>query len=254
LACGFALGQKPTGNKDPYALRRLGLGLARTFIEGDVELPLEPLVHKAVSEVAALGHQHALVVDRDHNSPSRALRLGTAEIDAIVADLYVFILDRLRSYYADKGVPAAHFDAVADVRPASLPDFNSRLKAIGVFAGLPEAPALAAANKRIRNILKKTDDAIPDSVAPALLSEAAERELVAAVDKAIADTDPLLGKRDYVGVLTRLSQLRPQVDAFFDSVMVMTEDAAVRGNRLALLKRLADRFAAVAAVEQLSAS
>jgi len=170
-----------------------------------------------------------------------------------VSELCEFVYERLRNYYAEQGVSAQHFDAVVNVAHDSLPDFDRRLKAIGVFAGLPEAPALAAANKRIRNILKKTDDAIPESVAPALLSEAAERELVAAVDKAIADTDPLLGKRDYVGVLTRLSQLRPQVDAFFDSVMVMTEDAAVRGNRLALLKRLADRFAAVAAVEQLSA-
>jgi len=174
--------------------------------------------------------------------------------DVAMREICEFVYDRLRNYYAEKGVSAQHFDAVLGVAHHSLPDFDRRLKAIGVFANLPEAPALAAANKRIRNILKKTDDAIPDAVNPSLLSEAAERELHAAVEKAIADTDPLLAERDYVGVLSRLSQLRPQVDAFFDSVMVMADDAAVRGNRLALLKRLADRFAAVAAVEQLSAN
>ena len=160
----------------------------------------------------------------------------------------------LRSYYADQGVPAAHFDAVADLRPASLFDFDRRLKAIGEFAKLPEAPALAAANKRIRNILKKSaaTETIPETVDPTLFDHDAERALHAAVEQAIAATDPLLAKKDYVGTLRRLAALRVPVDAFFDGVMVMAEDAAVRGNRLALLKRLADRFAAVAEVSLLA--
>jgi glycyl-tRNA synthetase beta chain len=235
LAGGFAAGLKPTGSKDAFALRRNGLGLARTLLEGGHDLSLAQLLSRAVDL-----------------QPVKSASAQGAE--AALSEIREFVYERLRNYYAEQGVSAQHFDAVVDVAHDSLPDFDRRLKAIGVFANLPEAPALAAANKRIRNILKKTDDAIPDAVAPGLLSEAAERALHTAVDDAIAATDPLLAARDYVGVLSRLARLRPQVDAFFDSVMVMTDDPAVRGNRLALLKRLADRFAAVAAVEQLSAS
>ena len=235
LAGGFAAGLKPTGNKDPFALRRNALGLARTLLEGDHDLSLSALV------------AHAVALQPVKSSGGQVADVATTEI----CD---FVYDRLRNYYADRSVSAQHFDAVVGIAHESLPDFDRRLQAIGAFAQLPEAPALAAANKRIRNILKKTDGAIPGTVDPKLLSEAAERELHAAVEQAIAATDPLLAERDYVGVLSRLSALRPQVDAFFDSVMVMADDPAVRGNRLALLKRLADRFATVAAVEQLSAS
>ncbi|HMB42815.1 MAG TPA: glycine--tRNA ligase subunit beta, partial [Luteimonas sp.] len=193
LAGGFAAGLKPTGSKDAFALRRNGLGLARTLLEGGHDLSLAELVSRAV-ELQPI------------KSPSGQ------QADLAMHEICEFVYDRLRNYYAEQGVSGQHFDAVFDVAHESLPDFDQRLKAIGVFANLPEAPALAAANKRIRNILKKTDDAIPDSVNPALLSEVAERDLHAAVGKAIADTDPLLAKRDYVGVLSRLSQLRPQVD------------------------------------------
>ena len=104
----------------------------------------------------------------------------------------------------------------------------------------------------IRNILKKVEGALPTTVAPQLFAEDAERELAAAVDSAIADTDPLLAKHDYVAVLGRLARLRPQVDAFFDQVMVNADDPAIRDNRLALLKRLSDRLGSVAAIEHLS--
>ena len=268
LAGGFAAGLKPTGNKDAFALRRNGLGLARTLIEGELDLDLPALLKFALEEVrdqlafSASAQANAAANESPGKNDGKAR--AAIDVPALVGELHEFIIDRLRNYYADKGVPAAQFDAVAtmvsaiaaEAAPAvtSLLDFDRRLKAIGAFAKLPEALALAAANKRIRNILRKTDAAIADAVDPALLSEAAERELHAAVTAAIQATDPLLAERDYVGVLTRLSGLRPQVDAFFDSVMVMTDDPAVRGNRLALLRQLADRFAAVAAVEQLSAS
>jgi glycyl-tRNA synthetase beta chain len=144
------------------------------------------------------------------------------------------------------------FEAVAALRPASLLDFDRRLTAIGEFALLPEAEALAAAHKRIRNILKKAEGAIPATVDPALFAEPAERELAAAVDAAIAETDASLERSDYVAVLGRLARLRSQVDAFFDTVLVNADDAAVRGNRLALLQRLADRLGSVAAIEYLS--
>jgi glycyl-tRNA synthetase beta chain len=252
LAGGFAAGLKPTGNKDPFALRRSALGLARTLIEACTDIDISVLLEVAV----------ALAKDamQKVGSGSRGSAVGLVDrpwgrkVDQDVIELFDFILDRLRSYYADQGVPASHFDAVADLRPASLLDFDQRLKAIGEFAKLPEAPALAAANKRIRNILRKSADAetIPAAVDPALLDHDAERALHAAIEQAIADTDPLLAAKDYVGTLQRLAALRVPVDAFFDSVMVMAEDAAVRGNRLALLKRLADRFAAVAEISLLA--
>ena len=172
---------------------------------------------------------------------------------AELEELYDFILDRLRGYYSDKGVPASHFNAVAERKPASLYDFDRRLDAIGIFAQLPEAAALAAANKRIGNILKKADIAIPGMEDPALLKEPAELALAEAVEAAYDDTGHALSHGDYVDVLAHLARLRPQVDAFFDAVMVNADDPAIRANRLALLKRLADRLGSVAAIEHLSA-
>ena len=227
LAGGFAAGLKPTGNKDPFALRRNALGLARTIIESGFDLDLRALLEQANAA------------------------LQPRNVQADVGELYDFILERLRGYYADKGVPAAHFNAVAELKPVSLYDFDRRVDAIGTFAALPEAPALAAANKRIGNILRKADVQIPGQIDPALLQEDAERALAEAVAAAINDTSASLHQKDYVSVLARLSRLRPQVDAFFDQVMVNADDAAVRGNRLALLKRLAERFDAVASLAQL---
>ena len=228
LAGGFASGLKPSGNKDPFALRRNALGLARTLIEGGLDLNLVGMLDAAKAALPA------------------GLALDTTE-------LYDFILDRLRSYFADRGVGAALFDAVAATKPVSLADFAERLAALQRFAELPEAAALAAANKRARNILKKVEGALPEAIDASKLVEPAERELHAALVAALADTDASLAARDYVAVLSRLALLRAPVDAFFDGVMVMAEDAAVRDNRLALLKALADRFAAVAAIEQLAA-
>ncbi|HDS0922691.1 TPA: glycine--tRNA ligase subunit beta [Stenotrophomonas maltophilia] len=235
LAGGFAAGLKPTGNKDPFALRRNALGLARTIIESGFELDLRALLETAFAGLPAAVQPN---VER--------------KTDALPQELYDFIIDRLRGYYADKGVPATHFNAVAELKPASLYDFDRRIDAIGIFAALPEAEALAAANKRIRNILRKAEGAIPGMVDPALLAEPAESELAEAVEAAIDDSNASLHQKDYVSVLARLARLRPQVDAFFDAVMVNAEDPALRGNRLALLKRLGDRLGSVAAIEHLS--
>ncbi len=234
LAGGFAAGLKPTGNKDPFALRRNALGLARTLIEGGLELALQMLLEMARDAVGAI-------------------TVGNASAFADVNELRGFIIDRLRSYYGERDVPIQQFEAVAAVAPASLLDFDRRLAAIGEFATLPEAEALAAANKRIRNILRKAEGGIPASIDPALLTPGAEQDLADAVAQAMADTDDALARRDYVTVLGRLARLRPQVDAFFDAVMVNVDDTAVRNNRLALLQRLADRLGSVAAIEHLSA-
>jgi glycyl-tRNA synthetase beta chain len=244
LAGGFAAGLKPTGNKDPFALRRSALGLARTIIEAGFDLDLPALVEAALDRVAI---NMALVAKR-----SGAAAEATAT-DALAAELHEFILDRLRGYYADQNVPGTQFDAVADVRPASLLDFDRRLKAIAEFARLREASSLAAANKRIRNIVRKVETPIPATVDPARLAEPAERALHEALVSALADTDPMLAERDYVATLKRLAQLQSSVDSFFEHTMVMAEDPALRDNRLALLTQVADRFAAVAAVEKLSA-
>ncbi len=235
LAGGFAAGLKPTGNKDPFALRRNALGLARSIIESGFDLDLRALLSSSIKGLPA-GVQ-----------PSADLNTETLGLD-----LYDFIIDRLKGYYADKGVPATHFNAVAELKPASLYDFDRRIDAIGTFAQLPEAEALAAANKRIRNILRKAEGAIPGSIDPSLLREPAESELAEAVTAAIDDTGVALAQKDYVAVLGRLARLRPQVDAFFDAVMVNAEDPALRGNRLALLRTLGDRLGSVAAIEHLS--
>jgi glycyl-tRNA synthetase beta chain len=254
LAGGFAAGQKPSGNKDPFALRRNALGLARTLIEGEIEISLAAMLGHACQLVAL-----DITAKPGEHKPTTLRELASAD-PVLVAELTSFVLDRLRGYYADKGFSAAQFDAVASLDKdsaagtsvSSLLDFDHRLRAIAEFSMLPEAPALAAANKRIRNILRKFEGVIPGAVERALLVEPVEQTLNDAVDAAIGDTDPLLAARDYVGVLKRLAALRAPVDAFFDGVMVMADDPAVRANRLALLARLADRFAAVAAVEQLS--
>ena len=325
LASGFAAGLKPTGNKDPFALRRNALGLARTIVKESIEISLlgrefrdgkfneiDPgAINLAIYEVgASLASIDRISKQEIANNatqagvePKERLQSGSASvsISGLKQEIYDFILDRLRSYYADQGVTPQQFEAVAALmrpiatsvaptgaaaggttvgaaeaamasmpedsqphaRPTSLGassssgagsllDFDRRLKAIGEFAKLPEAEALAAANKRIRNILKKSEGFIADTVNPELFAEDAERDLHAAVEQAIADTDDALKTRDYVAVLGRLARLRPEVDTFFDKVMVNADDAAVRGNRLALLQRLADRLGSVAAIEHLS--
>ncbi|WP_449447028.1 glycine--tRNA ligase subunit beta [Thermomonas brevis] len=245
LAGGFAAGLKPTGNKDPFALRRNALGLARTIIESGFEFDLNKLI---ANSLGALPDSVYVGLEKHTEEEKLIIKAGGLRLE--IAD---FIVDRLRGYYSDKGVPASQFNAVAERKPASLYNFDRRLDAIGIFAQLPEAAALAAANKRIGNILKKADIAIPAMEDAALLSEPAELALAEAVEAAYAETGHALAQGDYVDVLSHLARLRPQVDAFFDAVMVNADDPAVRANRLALLKRLADRLGSVAAIEHLSA-
>ncbi|MEL1265857.1 glycine--tRNA ligase subunit beta [Pseudoxanthomonas putridarboris] len=280
LAGGFAAGLKPTGNKDPFALRRNALGLARTVIESGFDLDLRGLLIEQLERVydSIWSTEFEAARAKSPGSFSVTEKPASARIASEANELFDFILDRLRGYYTDKGAPAAHFNAVAALfspvaaeaaptgggshaggasaptarLPGSLYDFDTRLDAIGTFATLPEAEALAAANKRIGNILKKADIAIPHAVDRALLNDPAESALAEAVEAALGDTDEALHHHDYVTVLNHLARLRPQVDAFFDSVMVNADDPAIRANRLALLKRLADRFRAVAAIEHLS--
>ena len=227
LVGGFAAGMRPSGNKDPFALRRAALGLARTLIEGDVDFDLLAALRQACTGLPA-------------------------DLDVDPIEVMDFIYERLRSYFEEQRVPPAQLDAVLAVRPDSLVDLRRRLAAIAAFVQLPDAGALAAANKRIRNILRKSDAAPASSVDAGLLQEEAEKHLGQAVDAAVVETDAALARRDYVAVLRRLADLRAAVDSFFDAVMVNAEDPALRANRLALLQRLADRFLAVADVSALS--
>ncbi|UYK76813.1 glycine--tRNA ligase subunit beta [Xanthomonas sacchari] len=261
LAGGFAAGLKPTGNKDPFALRRNALGLARTVIESGFDVDVKALLSTAATQAMEAIRRYALLKKLDAAAEAKREGAETApgqhQVGAVsleqVEEIFDFILDRLRGYYADKGVPATQFNAVAELKPASLYDFDRRIDAIGTFAALPEAEALAAANKRIRNILRKAEGEIPAQVDAGLLREPAEHALAEAVEAAIAETDGALRQHDYVTVLNFLARLRPQVDAFFDGVMVNADDPALRRNRLALLKRLGDRLGSVAAIEHLSA-
>ncbi|MBK6726402.1 MAG: glycine--tRNA ligase subunit beta [Xanthomonadales bacterium] len=225
LAGMFAIGQKPTGNKDPFSLRRNGLGLARTLIEGGLDLDLNALLREAIAAISSDG------------------------LDAKANDLYDFITDRLRGYYVDQGIRGDAFEAVLAVRPSSLRDFDRRIRAIDVFGKLAEAESLAAANKRIGNILRQAGEkqfAIAEHIDAALLDAGAESDLARALDAAIANTSPLMAEHRYVETLQRLAQLKPVTDAFFDGVMVMVDDAGKRANRLALLRSLRTQFLAIA--------
>ncbi|MEA9913642.1 glycine--tRNA ligase subunit beta [Xanthomonas campestris pv. raphani] len=265
LAGGFAAGLKPTGNKDPFALRRNALGLARTVIESGFDLHIAAAINFAVAHVEHMmgGEDARKFLQAEFEAKQKGINVAYAptwprsaeskiDVDKTSTEIYDFILDRLKGYYADKGVAATHFNAVAELKPASLYDFDRRIDAIGIFATLPEAEALAAANKRIRNILRKVEGEIPGDIDTTLLREPAEEALAEAVEAAIGDTGDALHRHDYVAVLARLARLRPQVDAFFDGVMVNADDPQLRANRLALLKKLGDRLGSVAAIEHLS--
>lgn len=248
LAGIFAVGMKPGGNKDPFALRRAALGLARTLIEAGMELDLRGSLVEALELVS----DSALAAGLKPGKDGKPAALNAGQRRAILVDeLYDFVLDRLRGYYAEQGFDNAQFEAVLAVQPGSLADFDRRLRAVVEFGRRPEAVSLAAANKRVANILRKQAEeadapAIGRVVNPAHFEVDAERELADALASAQRDTAEALGAGDYTAVLARLSQLQAPVDTFFDSVLVNADDPAVRANRLALLGQLKAQFSAVA--------
>lgn len=227
----FGAGEPPTGDKDPFALRRAALGALRILIEGghDVDLP------------ALIGNARAGYGDR---------------VDAAAAaQVFEFMLERLRNYYLGED-RARHFrvdlvDAVLALKPASPLDVHRRLTALEAFRRLPEAASLAAANKRIRNILKQEARGARNGLDPALLHDDAEKRLAAELERLSAQVAPLFERREYAQALTQLAGLRPAVDVFFDRVLVMAEEARVRDNRLALLERLSGLFLRVADLSRL---
>ncbi|MFC4818968.1 glycine--tRNA ligase subunit beta [Dokdonella ginsengisoli] len=248
LAGIFAVGLKPSGNKDPFALRRAALGLARTLIEAPLALDLPAQFAEALAALPESALASGLPKGKDGKPP--VLDAG-ARRDQLARELYDFVLDRLRGYYADRGLSGEAFEAVRALEPADLSDFDQRLRAVVEFAALPESQSLAAANKRIGNILRQAGATASGTVDETLLEAGAERELAAALAAAQTDAAPLIAARDYVGLLKRLASLREPVDRYFTDVMVMAEDEKVRANRLALLAGLRSLFLRVADVSLL---
>ncbi|MFC5741577.1 glycine--tRNA ligase subunit beta [Dyella tabacisoli] len=253
LAGIFAVGMKPSGNKDPFALRRAALGLARTLVEGRLELDLKG----SFVEALELLPEAALAAGLKPGKDGKAAVLDAGKRRAeLVGDLCDFVFDRLRGYYAEQGFSSEQFEAVLAVQPASLADFDRRLRAVAEFGRRPEASSLAAANKRVANILRKQAEeagalTIGTTVDPAHFEAEAESQLATALDAAKADTAASLHAGDYTAVLARLAQLQAPVNAFFDAVLVNAEDPAVRANRLALLGQLKAQFTAIADIARL---
>jgi glycyl-tRNA synthetase beta chain len=225
----FGIGNLPTGDKDPFALRRHALGVIRMLVEKDLQLALMPLLNTAYDAFGAL-----LPAAR------------TAAVDALTG----FIYDRLAGSLREQGASAQEVDAVLALRPQRLGDVAQRLHAVRAFAALPEAPALAAANKRIANILKKSEG---ERVAlnPVLLQEPAEQALFAAMQATVPAANAQFDASDHTASLQTLAALRAPVDAFFDGVMVNAQDPALKANRLGLLKQLHEAMNRVADLSRL---
>jgi glycyl-tRNA synthetase beta chain len=232
LAGVFSIGKRPTGNRDPFGLRRAALGIVRISIECELDFDLSALIAAAVA----------------------AQPEGKFDADEIADELYAFVTDRLRGYFLDRDADLAveTFEAVLARRPASLVDFAARLGAVHDFRQLEPAASLAAANKRIANILKKSAGPGAEPVNEDRLAEPAEKALWTALNSAREEVLPLVGRRDYGGALAALAGLRAPVDAFFDDVMVMTDDEKTRTNRLALLDELRALFLEIADISRLS--
>jgi glycyl-tRNA synthetase beta chain len=226
----WGIGLQPTGEKDPFALRRHALGVLRILVEKQLPVDLIELLRTAYAQFAAVP--------------------GVADSTQAI---YEFSMDRLRGLLRERGYAPGEIDAVLALNPTRLDDIVARLNAVREFAALPEAASLAAANKRISNILKKSEIAATGGVQVTLLTEAAEQALHAQLEQVAPRVQSQLAARDYTGALTALAALREPVDTFFNDVMVNAEDPALRANRLALLGALHQQMNCVADISRLAA-
>jgi glycyl-tRNA synthetase beta chain len=231
----WGVGLAPTGDKDPYALRRHALGICRLLIENDLSLDLKQLIQSAKAKFAQLNLK--ITVDEEL--------------------IYQFILERLKGYLKDQianGAPfsAAEIDAVLSQEPKQINDLLKRLHAIRQFNQLPEAAELSAANKRISNILKKMDGKVKDAVKPNLLTISAEKDLFKALQDLEKTLNQQLQKQEFAGLLQSLVSLSKPIDQFFADVMVMDENQELRHNRLSLLNQLHQRMNLVADIGKLA--
>ncbi len=228
----WAIGLQPTGDKDPFALRRHALGVLRMLVEKRLPLSISALLGDAAAQFVAVPN----------------FKDPTAEVTA-------FMMDRLRGMLRERGFSVNEIEAVVAQNPDRLDDIVQRLEAVQAFAALPESVSLAGANKRITNILKKNEEALAQAttVKADLLQDAAEKALHAAMDRVAPEVDAAWAKGDFSATLKTLAQLKEEVDAFFNDVMVMAEDIALRNNRLALLSSLHGMMNRVADISKLAA-
>ena len=224
----FAISQIPTGDKDPFALRRAALGVLRILIENKLDLDLLHLI-----QVAAAQHD---------------ISINASDAEAGVLN---FMLDRLHAYYLDIGIRPDVLDAVLSTKPTKPLDINNRLLAVDAFRQRAEAESLAAANKRIGNILKKVKGDLPNKIDERLLQENAEKELHQILTTLDGKVQSLIDAAKYQDALAELSTLRKSVDQFFDDVMVMADDEALKNNRIALLNKLHGLFLQIADISKL---
>ncbi len=256
----FAIGEKPTGTKDPFGLRRAALGVLRILIEKGLDLDLREFIAQALTLVRP-------DIDKVASAAGRVAGRGMVTnpdgsiSDPTAGEVYDFIMERLRAYYLERastGVTAPRaaittemFDAALATKPSSPVDFDARLQALSAFLELEEAASLTAANKRIANILRKAPEKSDGDVQVEDLREEAEVRLFDAMRSLRGAVSAATEQREYANALGRLAQLRPAIDAFFDQVMVMDEDPKLRANRLALLAQLHGLFSGVADLSRL---
>jgi glycyl-tRNA synthetase beta chain len=226
----FGVGLKPTGDKDPFALRRTALGALRIIREHSLTVNLRELLHLIEQNLAA-----------------KLTEKG------VVDEVHQFMMERLKGIYMDLDVAIDLFQAVAAVSPDNLTDFDKRIKAMQEFRNMAQADSLAAANKRIRNILKKSDMELAAQPDPSLYQDEAERQLASKLDELTPQAKPLFERGEYTQGLKLLAGLKEPVDEFFDKVMVMTDDLKLRTNRLTLLNQLENLFLSVADISRLQA-
>ena len=256
IAGCLSLGQAPTGDKDPFALRRAALGALRVMIEGGLDLDLDRMIEAALEcyEGRSRAEPGATSPDghpEDMVSPAIMVSPGTA------AEVRRFMLDRLRAYFSDRAIPTDVFNAVLATQPARPLDFAHRVRAVEAFRTLPEAVSLAAANKRIRNILRQAEQGgagVPEEVDASLLREDAERSLADVLAGMEPRARTMLEAGEYTGALATLAGLRDHVDRFFDTVKVMDDDEVLRANRLALLARIGTLFMETADISLLQSA
>lgn len=224
----FAIGQPPTGSKDPFALRRASLGILRIIVEKQLSLDLRVLLELAQQ-------QHGTIA------------VDTGLVDTVLS----YMIERFRAWYEDDNIPVEVFMAVSAKGLSQPLDIDQRIKAVHSFNQLPEAQALAAANKRVSNLLSKLDDTVSVALDESLLTETAEKAMAKQLMQKSLDVQPLLQERQYQQALAQLAGLRDTVDPFFDQVMVMVDDPAIRNNRLALLQQLRGLFFEIADISLL---
>jgi len=228
----FGINQPPKGDKDPFALRRAAIGVIRIIIEKQLDLDLAVLINESINLFGGVAG------DKLSND-------NTAE------NVLDFIMGRFRAFYQEQGIAVDVIQAVLAKKPSAPLDFEKRIKAVSFFGELPEAATLAAANKRVANILAKFDGQLYDAFKADLATEQAERDLADVFESISLKVAPLVADKNYQAALTELAQLKTPIDTFFDSVMVMSDDEAIKVNRLTLLNEIRNSFLAIADISVL---